>query len=261
MKILVCVKQVPDPEASVSISQDRTWICTGGERGFTMNRFDQFAVEEARLIREDLAPETETSIDVISAGPARVRSTLKKAMAMGADRAIHILRETEEYASPFDTASLIAEWVGDKGYDIVLTGVMAEDDMHSMVGQLIAEILGYACATSVIHREITAGKRDIYVEREVESGRRECLSLRLPAVLTVQPGLNSPGYPSLSSVLRAAEQEIVTIDEGSVGPPDERERLTSLSHPETSSKGLFIQGTPEEKARELNKIFHASSLI
>jgi len=260
MNILVCVKQVPDPELPLSISPDGTWI--GHEpKAFKMNHFDRFALEEAVLIRKGLLPEEKTCIDAVSVGPQRVAATLKRALAMGADNANHILLNDDSYMSPFDTASLIASWAKDKSYQLILTGVMAEDDMHCVVGQFIGEILAFACATSVIHQEIMDEGRGIYVEREVESGRRECLRLRLPAVLTLQPGINTPGYPSLSNMLRAADQEILTIGQGELPSLGQRDRLVSLRQPERSSRGVFMEGTMVEKARALVKIFHEKSLI
>ncbi|MBW1775851.1 MAG: electron transfer flavoprotein subunit beta/FixA family protein, partial [Deltaproteobacteria bacterium] len=228
---------------------------------FRMNRFDEFAIEEALLIRDHIFHDNQTSIHAVSVGPPRVSLTLKKAMAMGADKGIHILIDHDRYMSPFDTASLIASYAKDKAYDIILTGVMAEDDMHCLVGQFMAEILAYPCATSVIHQEIINDGSEISVEREIESGRRECLRLHLPAILTIQSGINTPGYPSLSNVIRARDQKIITIDAEKLHTPGKREELVSLSYPEPSSKGMFIEGTQREKAQALLRILHEKSFI
>ncbi len=261
MKLLVCVKQVPDSEGHLSINQEGSWVDYEDKTVFRTNRFDEFALEEALLIRDHISHDKQTSIDVVSVGPPRASLTLKKAMAMGADEGIHILGDQDRYMSPFDTAFLIASYAKDKAYDMILTGVMAEDDMHCLVGQFIAEILEYPCATSVIHQKIINDGCEISVEREIESGQRECLRLNLPAVLTIQSGINKPRYPSLSNVIRARDQEIITIDGENLQTLKKREQLVSLSYPEPSSKGLFIHGTQREKAQALLRILHEKSFI
>jgi len=261
MRLLVCVKQVPDSERRLSINQEGSWITDENRAAFRMNRFDEFALEEAMLIRDHISYDNQASIDAVSVGPPRASLTLKKAMAMGADEGIHILIDHDRYMSPFDTASLIAAYAKDKAYDMILTGVMAEDDMHCLIGQFIAEILEYPCATSVIHQRIINAGSEISVEREIESGRRECLLLNLPAVLTIQSGINTPGYPSLSNVIRARDQKIITIDAERLHTPGKKEELVSLSYPEPSSKGMFIEGTQREKAQALLRILHEKSFI
>jgi electron transfer flavoprotein beta subunit len=261
MKLLVCVKQVPDLEGHLSINQEGSWVTYEDETAFRMNRFDEFALEEALLIRDHIAHDKQTSIDAVSVGPPRTTLTLKKAMAMGADEGIHILGDQDHYMSPFDTASLIASYAKDKAYDMILAGVMAEDDMYCLVGQFIAEILEYPCATSVIHQKIINDGREISVEREIESGRRECLRLNLPAVLTIQSGINIPRYASLSNIIRAMDQKIITIDAGNLQTQEKMEEIASLSYPEPSSKGLFIDGTQKEKAQTLLRILHEKSFI
>lgn len=261
MKLLVCIKQVPDSERRLSINREGSWIAYDNKTAFRMNRFDEFALEEALLIRDHTSHEQHTWIDAVSVGPPRASLTLKKAMAMGADKGIHILVEDDHYMSPFDTASLIASYAKDQGYNMILTGVMAEDDMHCLVGQFIAEHLGYPCATSVIHQEIIDDGSKISVERAIESGRRECLRLILPAVLTIQSGINTPGYPSLSNVIRARDQKITTIHAERLKTPEKREELVSLAYPKPSSKGMFIKGTQREKAQTLLRILHEKSFI
>jgi electron transfer flavoprotein beta subunit len=261
MKLLVCVKQVPDSEKRIVINREGSWIANKDKSVFRMNRFDEFALEEALLIRDHISHEQPIWVHAVSVGPPRVTLTLKKAMAMGADEGTHILVDDDRYMSPFDTASLIASYAKDKGYDMILTGVMAEDDMHCLVGQFVAEHLGYPFATAIIHQEIMDGRSKISVERAIESGRTECLRLNLPAVLTIQSGINTPRYPSLSNVIRAKDQKIISIDAEKLKTPEKREELMSLAYPEPSSKGQFIEGTQVEKAQKLLRILHEKSFI
>ncbi len=223
-----------------------------------MNRFDEFALEEAVRIGEEI-PGTE--IEAISVGPGRVVSTLRKALERGAAAGTHILVEEERYMSPFETASLIASYAGTGHYDLIIAGVMAEDDMHCQVGQMIAAILEIRCATSVIHRGTIREETSVYIEREIEEGQRLCMEVALPAVITVQSGINRPRYPSLSNVLRAKNQEIRTIDANDLWDDDGRDQLISMRRPEASAKGVFLEGGSNEKARALIRILHERALI
>jgi len=261
MKILVCVKQVPDAEELLPIDPEGSWITGQDGMVFRMNRFDEFALEEAMRIKERFSGSIDVTIDSVSVGPERVRSTLKKSLALGAENGFHILVEEEGYLSPFDTAALIASFAGGGDYGLILAGVMAEDDMQSLVGSFVAEILGYPCATAVMYQEVRDDRKRITVEREIEAGRRERLRLNLPAVLTVQSGINSPRYPTLTNVLRAKDQEIVTISAGRLAVLQKRERVVSLAYPEISSQGTFLEGTAQEKAQALLQALHGKAFI
>jgi electron transfer flavoprotein beta subunit len=256
MKILVCIKQVPDSEGAISISNSGKG--TEFEGTYRMNHFDEFALEEALRIREKMPVET---IDAVSVGPARVESTVRKALEMGASRGIHIFTDGAKHIPPLETATRIASFAGEESYDIILAGVMAEDDMQSLVGPMIAEILGYPSASSVICEDIDQEKGTLYAEREIESGMRECLEMKLPALLTIQSGINRPRYPALSHVLRARTQEITMLAAHPGEKPETREEIVTLRYPEATTKGLFLEGDKKEKARELIDILHEKSII
>jgi len=256
MRILVCIKQVPDSEGIVTIDKSTGWIDFEGP--YRMNRFDEFALEEALRIRENMAVD---SIDALSVGPPRAESTIRKALEMGASRGIHILTEERTDISAFETASLITLFVKKEGYDLILTGVMAEDDMQSQVGPMIAEMLGYPSASSVICEGIDREKGTLYAEREIEAGTRECIEMKLPVLLTIQSGINRPRYPALSNVLRAKRQEITTIPSHTLQKTEKREKIVRLRYPEAPSKGIFLEGNEEEKAGFLLQILHEKSII
>jgi electron transfer flavoprotein beta subunit len=256
MNILVCVKQVPDSEGLITIDDKGTGIVFNGV--YRMNRYDEYALEEALRIRER---GDASAVDAVSVGPRRAASTLKRALEMGAADGIHIITAEGKRLTPFETASLIASQARQKEYGLILTGVMAEDDMHCQVGPMIAELLGYPCASSVIFEEQSEGGRRICVEREIEGGRRESLELSLPAVLTIQSGINRPRYPALSNVLRARAQNLIEMDAPSFAPPAPRERLTALRYPGTAAKGVFLEGTTAEKADALCRALHEKALI
>jgi electron transfer flavoprotein beta subunit len=282
VKILVCVKQVPDAEAPIGIAGNgRSLAVSAGD--WRMNRFDEFAVEEALRIRKS-APGS--IVEAVSVGPARAVAVLRRALAMGADEAFHILREAVEDPLPGDVAAWIAAAVRDRGYDLILTGVMSEDAMHAQTGPVLAELLGIPCATAVIavrlcpetgappeerNTEVGSRKQDaggvcpqpcvIRVERELEGGLREALEMPLPALIAVQSGINRPRYPALSHVLRAQSQALPIVPVGALPAPPRRERVIRLAWMEPSGKALFLAGTPAEKAERLAALFREKALL
>lgn len=258
MKILVCIKQVADSGDTVQIDERTGHLCYAANTAFRVNRFDEFALEEALLIKEKFPG---TLVDALSLGPERVSATLQRAMGMGADHGIHILDRVDGYRSPFTIASLIATRVAVSKYDLILTGVMAEDTMASQTGQLIAALLDLPCATSVIQEEIRPERAEILVQREIEGGSRETVQLKMPAVLTIQPGINSPRYPSFSKVMRARTyaQELIRIEDLATEEP--RELCRRVRVPEATSQGVLIEGSAREKARKLINILHEKSLV
>ncbi len=258
MKILVCVKQVREPESDIKIDDSGRRIFADKSTSYRMNRFDEFAVEEALLIRETFP---HTSIDVISLGPARSAMVVKRALGMGADHGIHIITGGQDLLDPFVVASLISSYARNNNYDLILSGVMAEDDMQGQVGPIIAELLSMPWATSAIFENLSPESGSIYVEREIEGGYRDCLELRLPAVLTVQSGINEPRYPSLSNVLRAKKQDLETIDANVLNTVPPRQSLARMAYPQKSRSGLVLTGSQPEKASKLLHILRNKSLI
>jgi electron transfer flavoprotein alpha/beta subunit len=326
MKILVCVKQVLDPDGPIRIDGSGQAIAAAPDALFRMNRFDEFALEAALQIRDEFPG---TRIDALTAGPARAARTVRRALETGADEGIHLLLEDDACRTPFEIASLIGACARGRRYDLILTGVMAEDDMQAQVGPMLAEILGYPWATAVMALQMTAppesapggagqnaacddrhgafgeefekckeiqdignppvasGNRDagpdepapersrggrhargvVRVERELEGGRREAVALTLPALLTIQSGANRPRYPTLSHVLRARSQALVTISrpqQGGAEPgamPSPRERIVLLEEPAPLQTGLILSGSPEAKAEALLRILRDRAFI
>jgi electron transfer flavoprotein beta subunit len=223
-----------------------------------MNRYDEFALEEALRIRESSPGST---VDALSVGPERVRKTIRKALEMGADHGIHVIEESGDYLDPAARASLIKAYARDKKYDLILTGVMAEDDMECQVGQILAALLGWPCATSVMHQKIDLDTKSVYVEREIEGGSHEGLTITLPAVLSIQSGINTPRYPSLSNVLRARTQDLETIEGLPAQEDGAVQIITTLNYPDAGATGSFLEGTPADKARELIRLLHERSVL
>ncbi len=258
MKLLVCVRQVPDPEYPLRIDASRKWIEPLPRERYRMNRYDEFALEEALRIREAFPG---TRIEALSVGPKRAAGTVERALAMGADEGIHILLGDERYRMPQETAALIAAHAGSENYDLILAGVMAEDDMQGQVGPMIAALLGYPWSTAVMSQKLAPDDRRIDVERELEGGRREAVALSLPALLTVQSGINHPRYPALSHVLRARSQPLTTIDERAIAPPEACESVVCLEEPVPAASCTFLTGSGEQKAGELVRLLREMALL
>jgi electron transfer flavoprotein beta subunit len=258
MKILICVKQVPESDAAIKLDDCARWIRPEKSISYKMNRFDEFAVEESVLIKEAFPG---TRVDAISVGPVRAAMVVKRAIGMGVDNGVHVETEDHGYLNPLIITSLIAGYARDRCYDLIFTGVMAEDDMQGMVGPMLAELLSLPCATSVIFEKISPETETICVEREIKGGYRDTLELKCPALLTIQGGINKPRYPSLSNMLRARHQKLETIVAGPDEQPGPLEEVLRVSYPQKSRSGMVLEGGREEKAVRLLKILREKTLI
>ncbi len=236
MKILVCIKPVPDSESEIAIDDSKSWIKEINL--FRMNRFDEFALEEALSIKDR---DKNVKIDVISVGSAESKDVIKRALGMGADSGILIYTEDPGYISPYMTAGYIASYVKEKSYDIIFTGVMSEDYMQGQVGPFIAEMLGRPCASFVVKQEILYDSKCVYAEREIDGGLIESVQVSLPAVFTIHSGINKPRYPSLSNMLRAGRTEIEIIDSNLISfTGAETKNYARLQFPKKEGKELFF---------------------
>jgi electron transfer flavoprotein beta subunit len=261
VKILVCVKQVLDPEGPVVIDSRHTRIASDQLSRYRMNRYDAYALEEALRIRESSPDPSSIRIDALSVGPERAGTTIRRALELGADEGLHVLLDDERWRTPFEIASLIVAGVGERCYDLILTGVMAEDDMQAQVGPMLAALLQYPCATAVVSQKVQEGRTGIYVEREREGGLREALEMRLPALLTIQSGINRLRYPALSRLMRARSRELITLPAALLAQPAPREQIHRLSAPAPVKSGVFLSGTPQNKAAALLRLLREKALV
>jgi len=257
MKILVCIKQVRDDTSPIMIGPEGKDYQDDRNAVFRMNRLDEYALEEAILIREK---NPGTVVDAVSVGPERVRAVVRKALEKGADNGFHIVTGEAAYAPPLATAGFLASFARSGEYDLILTGVMSEDDMNGQTGSMLAGFLDLSCAVSVIAEEI-GENAVIDVISELEGGMREHAVISMPCVLTIQSGINRPRYPSLSNVMRAKTQEIVTVDGTEQDEQAGGMEQVSLSYPLKTGHGVILTGTPEEKAVALLDILHEKALV
>ena len=258
MKILVCIKQVPDPETVFKVEPSSGRVIPEGRLKFWMNHADESALEEALLIKEAVP---ETVVDVLTVGPDPAVQVLERAMGMGADTGVHILVSDDQLFEPFTIASWISGYARGKGYDLILAGVMAEDHMHGQVGPMVAELMHLPCATSVIAETIDPAAAVVRVEREIEGGQRSRLEMDLPAVLTFQTGANEPRYPTLSNLLRAKKQGALVIPSETLPIVRDREKVVGADYPQKARAGLFLEGTVKQKASRLLDILEKEALL
>jgi len=266
MKILVCIKQISTSD--IRLNHSGQWITEGNSSSLAISRFDENAIEEAILIKEQLKEDcsADVSVDVISAGPAGAAESIKRAMGMGADNGIHIITEDSGYVSAHVTASRIVAAI-EPFYNIILTGIMSEDLMQAQVGPMVAEQLKIPCVTSVVSTRVNGEMNEVTVQRELEGGIRQNLKVRLPALLTIQAGINQPRYPSLSNILRANRKEIDSFSlkelflNGTPSPASDPLHLIRLEQPEKKREGRVLQGTTRDKATELMAILKQKGVI
>jgi electron transfer flavoprotein beta subunit len=231
MKIAVCIKRVPDSETRVKITPDGKSLDEAGVK-FVLNPYDEFAVEEA-LRRKEQAGTGE--VVVVALGPAAAQETIRTALAMGADRGV-LLQVDRIAADGLVVARALAAELKDGGYDLILFGKMAIDDYNHQVGPMVAELLGLPCVTAISHLELANGKG--IAEREIEGGIEVC-EFPLPAVLTVDKGLNEPRLPALKGIM-AAKKKPLDIKPGALAPGLGGIEIISLTLPPERKQGKIV---------------------
>ena len=255
MKIVVCIKQVPAKDAPLAIT-DASWI-RETDIGFEMNEPDSYALEEALRLKEKHTGE----VIAVSMGPERVKQTIKEALAKGADRGVHIADDKAHALDPLGAAKSLAATIGREKPDLVLTGLQSEDQGFGQTGVLLAEILGLPHATIIMQIEAEDG--GLRVKRELEAGWFQSVELPMPAVLTIQSGINKVRYATLKGIMAAKKKEIATITRDSLGiKHDATQRIERIYVPSKTKKTEFITGTPKEAAAKLlEKLKHEARVI
>ena len=245
MKIIVAIKHVPERDAAVHISASGKWI-EESDVQFAMNESDAYALEEGLQLREKHGGE----VIVLSAGPERVGTTIREALAKGADRAIHIEASDLPDRDALSVAKLLADAIKAESPDLVLTGLQSDDLGLGQTGVILAELLGMPHASLILHVEkIDAGLK---VKRELESGWYQEIELPLPAALTIQSGGNKLRYATLMGIKKAKTKEVKRIagnDVASTSSPIAV--LESVALPQKQRSTQILSGAPQEAAAAL----------
>jgi electron transfer flavoprotein beta subunit len=247
MIIAVCISHVPDTETKIKIGTDGRAI-NPTDVNYVLNPYDEFAVEEALKIREKKGGE----VIVVSLGAETHKESLRKALAMGADKAV-LLKDASERDS-FAVAKGLSEYLKTISPDLIILGKQSIDFDNLQVGGLIAEFLDYASISVVIKLEV--GDGTVSAEREIE-GAHEHVEASLPCVITAQRGLNEPRYPSLKGIMQAKKKPIEEVEPIAV---ETRVKIVAMRKPPAKSAGKII-GSDASAVPELVRLLHEEAKV
>ncbi len=248
MKIVVCIKQVPDTATQVKIGAGGKAIDTAGIT-WIVSPYDEFAVEEALRIKEKRG---QGEVIAVSLGPDRAKEALRSALAMGCDRAIHLNDPAWAEADTLQTARALAAVIKQEAPSLVLCGRQAIDDDMAAVTAQLAEILGWPCLSWIMEEAVDGDGKTVRAARQVE-GALEVFDVPLPAVLSAQKGLNEPRYPTLKGIMGAKKKEIKDVKAADLGGAGEPPPLTlvGLEALPPRPPGRIIQGDTQTAVKEL----------
>ncbi|MFN2354484.1 MAG: electron transfer flavoprotein beta subunit/FixA family protein [Desulfopila sp.] len=253
MNILVCIKQVPDMESKFKVAAGGKWYDTA-DLAWRMNEYDEYAVEQAVKVREQVR---DADLTVLSIGSGQVKETMKKALAMGCDRGIHIQDEAVFSKESYQVAGIIAEYAKDKNFDMIFTGMQSQDRGSAQVGILVAEMLDLPSVSTIVGFKYNAG--EAAVSRELEGGIKANITVKVPALFTCQLGLNTPRYPTLPNIMKAKKKELLTIPVEDLLHVDARLETRKMYLPEKKAGGIILEGEVSELADKLIAILKEKS--
>lgn len=263
MNIIVCLKQVPDTETQIKISQDGKSIVEDDIK-WIMNPYDEFGVEEALQIKEKLGGE----VTVIGLGPQRVTEAIRTALAMGADKGVLIDDPALEDSDSLAVAKALAAAIKELEFDMIFTGQRGVDEDNGIVGAALADMLDIPQISVVTKLEISDDAKSVKAYRPVE-GQVLVIEAGLPVLITAQKGLNEPRYASLPGIMKAKKKPLdqksladLGLDASEFGEGARKLRVVEITPPPSREAGRIIEGeTPERKAAELVKILHEEAKI
>jgi len=255
VNIVACVKQVPDTETLIKVKPDGSGIDETGIK-WVMNPYDEFGVEEALKLKEKFGGD----VTIVSLGPARALETVRTALAMGADKAIHINDPALEGADAYNIAAALAAAIKGIPYDIIFCGQRAIDDDAGQVGSVLAEFLSIPQITIVTKVDVEGAS--IKVVRPIE-GAQLLIESSLPCVVTTQKGLNEPRYASLPGIMKAKKKPVDVKDAAGLGiTVTPKAKIAKTLPPPARPPGKIICGEePAEKARELAKLLREEAKV
>jgi electron transfer flavoprotein beta subunit len=246
MKIAVCIKQVPTREWQPRLNDAKTWV-RDQDVSYEMNEPDAYALEESLRLREKHGGE----VVVCSAGPARVQQVIREALARGADRALHVEDDSLGAADAFTAASALSAAMAEQKFDLILTGLQSDDQGHAQFGPVLAEKLSIPHSTIIMEVNADPAAGTLRVKRELEAGYFQYVTMPLPALLTIQSGINTLRYATLKGIMAAKKKEIAKVAAAAGAAP--RQTITALYAPTKAKQTVMITGSPAEAAKELVK--------
>lgn len=253
MNIVVCVKQVANPELQYRIRDDALDIVRDSLT-FQVNAPDEYALEEAVRLKEAHGGK----VTALAAGPERANEVLRQAMAKGADEAVRLDMQDGREFDPAYTGRGLAHAIRGLEYDLVLCGVQSDDYAHGATGPILASLLGIPHASVV--SKVDVDNDQVRVNRELEGGVEELVSLPLPALLTIQFGINEPRFASVAAILKATRQPIQEAE----APPLEggfNLRIRRMYIPEVTHQAEMLQGSANEMAQKLATLLREKGFV
>jgi electron transfer flavoprotein beta subunit len=241
MKIAVCIKAVASRESRLRVNDQKTWIRPDASVG--LNEPDAYALEEALRLKEKQGGE----VIACCAGPASATQVIRDALARGADRAIHVESDALAAADAATTAEALAAAIKDEQFDLVLSGLQSDDQGFGQVGVVLAEKLGMPHATIIMEVQVHDGA--LRVKRELEGGWFQWIALPLPALLTIQSGINQLRYNTIKGIMAAKKKEIRNA--GAPAAADPLVQILSVYVPEKAKRTQLLSGSAADASREL----------
>jgi electron transfer flavoprotein beta subunit len=245
LKILVCMKQVPQKDAPLKLNEGGAWIRE--DVSYEVNEPDAYALEEALRQKEKHGGE----VVVMTAGPARSQQVLREALAKGADRAIHLEDQVFVGLDALNTAKAFAATIKDEQFDLIFTGLQSDDYGFAQTGVILAELLGWPHATIIMQIEKTGS--GIKVKRELEAGYFQFVEMPLPAVLTIQSGINKLRYATLIGIKQAKNKPVrkVGLSEVQQAIGSNLQKIERMYVPQKTKETEFLEGPSAELAKKL----------
>jgi electron transfer flavoprotein beta subunit len=245
VKILVCMKQVPQKDAPLKVNESGSWVRE--DISYEVNEPDAYALEEALRQKEKHGGE----VVAITAGPARAQQIVREALAKGADRAIHLEGDEFVRLDAYNTAKAIAEAIKGEQFDLIFTGLQSDDYGFAQTGVILAELLDWPHATIIMQIEKANG--GIKVKRELESGYFQFVEMPVPAVLTIQSGINKLRYATLIGIKQAKNKPLKKVSFADVQAAlgTNLQKIERLYIPQKTKKTEMLEGTPAEVAKKL----------
>ncbi|MBZ5563397.1 MAG: electron transfer flavoprotein subunit beta/FixA family protein [Acidobacteriia bacterium] len=259
MKIVVCLKQVPARDSVLRLNSAGTWI-QEADLSFEVNEPDIYALEEGLRLKAKHGGE----VVICCLGPARAQQAIKEALSKGADRALHLDDPAFQGLDASGVARVMAAALRNENPDLILTGLQSDDYGFAQTGVLIAELLGLPHSTIIM--EIQVNGAALRVKRELEGGWFQWIDLPLPAVLTIQSGINKPRYATLKGIMAAKSKPLKKLTPADLGlsPQDlaPRQRITKVYVPPKAARTEFLQGSSKEiAARLVDKLKNEARVI
>jgi electron transfer flavoprotein beta subunit len=256
MKMLVCIKQVPDMESRFKVNSEGVWY-DEQDLAFRMNEYDEFALEQAIRVKEQVG--SQADITILSIGPNRVVEVIKKGLAMGGDRGVHIKDDHPWQKDPWQVASVIAAFAREWNFDLIFTGLQSQDRGSAQVGVTLAELLGVACVTTLVGFELNGDV--VTAKRELEGGMRGIVKFKLPAVVTCQLGLNNPRYPTLPNIMKARQKELLAFPISDFLSEESLTTTERMYPPGKKGRAIVLEGDINESAEKLLVILKEKTTV